>query len=212
MDVDVLRDPLRRIAQVAESLTRFSGRRRLNTRLVDVNALVQRVFQPAGAAGPPDDPKSGPRTPTRVVTRSNGPACKLTLARERLEVLGAPDLLRAAMDALKDRADRVTPPTGAVEVETRLVPEGGATWAEVVVADGGPPPAEGELLALFDPFPDADAVTEGSGLEMAAAAGIVRNHGGAVAARPAARGGTTIVVRLPARGRTGAESRREEVA
>lgn len=182
LDADAVREQIRRVALVAESLVRFSGRRRLSTRVVDVNALVQRVFESSGK-----DPAPGRR---------------LTVTRDRLEVLGAPDLLRAAMDALRDRADRVTPADGRIDVATRTVEEEGAAFAEIVVTDGGPAPSRREVETLFDPFPEGDQVLEGSGLEMAAAAGIVRNHGGSVTARPAGAAGTTIVVRLPLRGRT----------
>lgn len=185
-DVDGMREQLRRIATVVESLTRFSGRRKLNTRLIDVNALVQRVHQPGRAGG--------------------GPLARLDLAPERLEVLGAPDLLRAAMDAIRQRAERSTPPDREIEVETRAAEDAGSPVVEICVTDGGPALSPGELDAFFDPFPDGDQlhVHDGSGLELAAAAGVIRNHGGTVAAIGAGSSGTTVVVRLPARGRQGA--------
>lgn len=190
LDVDAAREQLRRIATAAESLVRFAGRRRLSTRVVDVNALVVRVFEPRASAP--------------AATR------RLAATRERLDVLGAPDLLRAAVDAVRDRADRVTPPGGRIDVATRLVEEGGVRWAEISVTDGGPPPGRRDLSILFDPFPEGDDVGDGSGLEMAAAAGIVRNHGGTVAARAAGAAGTTIVLRLPLRGRGADAAGREE--
>ncbi len=185
-DVDGMREQLRRIATVVESLTRFSGRRKLNTRLIDVNALIQRVHQPGRTGG--------------------GPLARLDLAPERLEVLGAPDLLRAAMDAIRQRAERSTPPDREIEVETRAADDAGRPVVEICVTDAGPALSPAELDAFFDPFPDGDQlqIHDGSGLELAAAAGVIRNHGGTVAARSAGSSGTTVVVRLPARGRQGA--------
>lgn len=185
-DVDGMREQLRRIATIVESLTRFSGRRKLNTRLIDVNALIQRVHQPGRAGG--------------------GPLARLDLSPDRLEVLGAPDLLRAAMDAIRQRAERSTPPDREIEVETRAAEDGGRPVVEICVTDAGPALSPAELDAFFDPFPDGDQlhVHDGSGLELAAAAGVIRNHGGTVAARSAGSSGTTVVVRLPARGRQGA--------
>jgi len=190
LDADVVREQIRRIALVAESLVRFAGRRRLSTRVVEVNALVQRVFETS--------------------EKDPSPKRRLTLTRDRLEVLGAPDLLRAAFEALRDRGDRITPTDGRIDVATRTLQENGSSFAEISVTDGGP--VRRDVESLFDPFPDGDAGTEGSGLEMAAAAGIVRNHGGGVSARPAGAVGTTIVVRLPlrARGAEGAPVRGEE--
>jgi signal transduction histidine kinase len=189
LDVPGMREQLARIAAVAEGLSRFSGRRKLNTRLVDVNALVQRVF----TDGPPR------ARPVRVA-----------LAADRLEVLGAPDLLRAALEAVHDRAQRVTPEGGEIAVTTTLVEAGGERFAEIVVTDDGPVPSPERLAQIFDPFPDADHVVEGTGMEMAAAAGILRNHGGNAGVSTEAGAGasattpakTSIVLRLPARGRT----------
>ncbi|MCE9635720.1 MAG: hypothetical protein K8T90_08450 [Planctomycetes bacterium] len=182
LDAAGIREQLARIAAVAESLTRFSGRRKLNTRLIDVNALIQRVFSE---------------------TVKDGRTSRLRLCSDRLETLGAPDLLRAATDAVRDRAQRVTPSGGTIEVSSELVTGSGDRFAEIVVTDGGTQLAADRLAALFDPFPEADHVVDGSGMEMAAAAGIVRNHGGSVHARAAAQGGTSVILRLPVRGRAG---------
>jgi signal transduction histidine kinase len=180
LDVAGLREQLARIAGVAESLTRFSGRRKLETRVVDVNSLVQRVF---------GDP-----------SRKGRPA-RVRLCAERLEVLGAPDLLRAALDAVHDRARAVSPETAIVDVDTSAVEERGARFAEIAVTDAGPPLPADRLATFFEPFPDADRIVEGTGLELAAVAGIVRNHGGSASVRPGSAGGTTVVLRLPVRGR-----------
>lgn len=189
LDAAGMRDQLARIAAVTESLTRFSGRRKLDTRVVEVNALVQRVFSEL----------SRPQHPVRVEPSS-----------ERLEVLGAPDLLRAALEAVLARAQRVTTGPGEIRVETSLVESGGAPFAEIVVTDAGPAFTAAQLETVFDPFPEADHVVEGSGMEMAAAAGIVRNHGGTASARPAEHAGTAIVLRLPVRGHAAARARRED--
>ncbi|MCG3135562.1 MAG: hypothetical protein HMLKMBBP_03280 [Planctomycetes bacterium] len=191
-DVDGMRDQLKRIAGVVESLTRFSARRKLDTRLVDVNALVQRVF------GAP--PKSGP------------PA-RLQLAPEKLEVLGAPDLLRAGFESLRARAERVAQRDGEIRVRTSLAARAdGVREVVVAVTDSGPALSAKQAASFFDPFPDADHVTDGSGLEMAALLGIVRHHGGAASVAHGGttsgadgpRGGATVTVRLPARGRAAA--------
>ena len=186
LDLVGMREQFGRIAGVAEALVRFAGRRKLNTRLIDVNALVQRVFAEDGRR-----------------RRS----ARLMLCAERLETLAAPDMLRAAADAFHDRAQRVSPEGTEITVQTSLVELRGERWAEIVITDAGPLLGREALEALFDPFPDADQIGDGTGMEMAAATGIVRNHGGTVTARTARTGGsegTSIVVRLPLRGRSGA--------
>ena len=114
------------------------------------------------------------------------------------EVLAAPGLLRAGLEHLRERAERVTPAGGRVEVRTQSRTEGGRRVVEVAVTDGGPRLADDRLARLFDPYPDAESVQDGTGLELAALAGIVRDHGGSISAS-AAGIGTTILVRLPAR-------------
>lgn len=185
-DAAGMREQLRRIAGVVESLTRFSARRKLDTRIVDVNALVQRVFAAApGAAAAP----------------------RVEVSPERLEVLGAPELLRAALQSVRARAERVTRKSGDMRVRTALVTSAsGRREVEIAVTDQGPAPTAAQIASFFDPFPDADHVVDGSGLEMAALLGIVRHHGGAASAATDAAGGTTVTLRLPARGTPGAGS------
>jgi len=182
LDLVGVRMQLARVAAVAESRTRFSGRRKLSTSVVDVNALVKRACA------------EGPKRPRPV---------RLDLGAARIEVMGSSDLLQAAVEAVHDRAQRLTPAGGTVVVATSLATDRGAASAEVTVTDGGPRLDPASLATLFDPFPDADRVVEGSGMEMAAAAGIVRNHGGSVSARAGRESGTTVVLRLPARNADG---------
>jgi signal transduction histidine kinase len=86
-----------------------------------------------------------------------------------------------------------------IEVHAALRPENGRRWVEIAVQDAGPSLAEERRARLFDPYPEPESVQDGTGLELAGLAGVVRDHGGSTAAVAGVNMGTTIVIRLPAR-------------
>jgi signal transduction histidine kinase len=181
VDVPAMREQLRRISGVLDGLAKFAGRRDIALRPVDVTRLVSHVF-------------------SERVARASSPAFEVHAPAEPCVVQGSEELLRAGLKSLRDRAARVTPADGTVHVATSKRAEGARGIVEVAVTDGGPALTESARARLFDPYPDAATVQDGTGLELAALAGIVRDHGGTVAALAAETGGTTIVVRLPAEG------------
>jgi signal transduction histidine kinase len=180
LDVVGMREQIGRIEGVVEDLARCAGRRDAPLVPVDVGQLVEGVFSNGRKHG-------------------IGPALVERPANERAEVTGAPDLLRAAFEALRHRAERTTPPGGRVEVRVQVRADNGRRFVEVSVADGGPRLSDAGRARLFEPFPDAESLQDGRGLELAAVAGIVRGHGGSTSATSPGPVGTTITVRLPAR-------------
>ena len=172
VDAPGMREQLRRITGVLDGLLRYSGRRDTAHEPVDVAKLVALVF------GLEDPPAVGPSA----------------------VVLGAYELLRAGLESLRDRAIRVSPKDASVRANVELRVANGNRFVDVRVTDAGPPMTDDQRDALFEPYPDAAAVQDGTGLELAALAGIVRDHGGTVAALAASGGGTTILVTLPAAG------------
>lgn len=182
IDAPGMREQLRRITGVLDGLLRYSGRRDTSHAPVDVARLVALVF---GL----DDPAAGA-----------APAV----------VLGAYELLRAGFESLRDRAIRVSPKDAQVRADVELRVEDGKRFVDVRVTDAGPALADEQHASLFDPYPDAAAVQDGTGLELAALAGIVRDHGGTVEALAASGRGTTILVTLPAADTDAAPARTEE--
>lgn len=178
VDVTGMREQVRRIAGVVESLARFYGRRDVAARPVDVGRLVAEVF----------GEHEGPGSRAARVVRP---------AAQGAVVLASEELLRAGFEILRNRAERVTK-SGGAEVRVNVRTEGTRRVVEVAVTDGGPLLTDERRSRLFDPYPDAEGVQDGTGLELAAFAGIVRDHGGSIAALPGGESGTTILVRLPA--------------
>jgi len=115
-------------------------------------------------------------------------------------VLGDPDrlvqvflnLIRNAVDAVASAPDQSRPPTGLVSIEASTAkpePEGqggaggGPTWVVATVEDSGPGIDPSVIPRLFEPFFSTRLDAQGTGLGLAVAEGIVREHGGVLVGR-----------------------------
>ena len=109
----------------------------------------------------------------------------------RLEQVVVNLLLNAAAAMGRTNASK-----GRITIRARrgLPGDRGASEVEVSVADEGPgiPPAD--LDRIFDPF---FTTTQGTGLGLSVSYGIVRAHGGTLAARNLEGGGAEFTIRLP---------------
>lgn len=173
-----MRRQLRRIAETVEGLTRFSGRQHVSRVPVDLNSLVREAFRPD-------------RT-------RDAPEIVLSLTREPTGVLAQADSLGTAFSILRTRAERVTPSRGKISVSTRTRSQRGHRFVQLTVTDGGPPLDPARMAQLFVPRIDTDSLQDGTWLELAAFAGIVRSHDGSASAEAREGGGTMIHVLLPA--------------
>lgn len=181
VDVSALRAELRGVSGIAEGLRRFAGHDGISLRPIDVADLVTGVFmsRDVGAAG------------AEIGVR---------IGESRVEVLADPELLRVALESVRNRAVRVTPPEGRISVRTRSRVEAGRRMVEISVTDGGPALDPERRAHLFEPFTEDPAAAAAAGLEFAGVAGIVRAHGGTVAALAAGAIGTIVLLRLPVSG------------
>lgn len=89
------------------------------------------------------------------------------------------NLLRNAVDAMESG------PGGSIEVRSRAEHREGRDWACVTVADSGPGIEPSLFPRLFEPFASTRLDSSGTGLGLAVAEGIVREHGGVLLARMA---------------------------
>ena len=131
----------------------------------------------------------------------------------RLELSAAPAVrvdeaqLRAAFLNLLRNSREAMPGGGDVMVRTGPLPEGGV---EVEVRDtGGGIPAE-DLSRIFDPF--YSTKEKGTGLGLAFALQVVKEHGGQIRCESTVGRGTAFFVRLPAAPEERAGVRRAEAA
>jgi len=116
-------------------------------------------------------------------------------------VLGDPDrllqvfvnLLRNAVDAMDGR--------GRIVAGCKTLEKQDQTWVRVFITDTGPGIHPEVLPRLFEPFTSTRLDSQGTGLGLAVAEGIVREHGGVLLARNNPGGGAVFEVMLPAEGR-----------
>ena len=113
-------------------------------------------------------------------------------------VLGAPLLLRQALDNLVGNAIKYVAPgvRPSVEVSGRLVESG---FAELTVADNGIGIPPGQHASVFETFHRAHGDDyRGTGLGLSIVQRVAERHGGTVAAADRPGGGTTVTLVLPA--------------
>jgi signal transduction histidine kinase len=114
------------------------------------------------------------------------------LAPDPLPLRADEGQLRAVLLNLLRNSREAMPSGGRVTVRTRR--EGEAVLAEVADTGGGIPP--GDLTRIFEPF--YSTKERGTGLGLAFALQVVREHGGTIRCDSAAGRGTTFTIRLPA--------------
>jgi signal transduction histidine kinase len=141
------------------------------------------------------------------------------------------NLLRNAADALNSNAARTRATTQAVlpferpdsakatptdppqvQIDADRSPRGGRDWVSVTITDNGPGIDPDMLSRLFEPFASTRLDAHGTGLGLAVAEGIVREHGGLILARNRPdRSGAVFEIMLPARAAPYAEPAPEDL-
>ncbi|MFI4855223.1 MAG: sensor histidine kinase [Phycisphaerales bacterium JB065] len=119
------------------------------------------------------------------------------------QVLGDPDrltqvfvnLLRNAVDAL----DTGNGPDGSIRVSHEIVQRDGARWICIRITDDGPGIDPAILPRLFEPFSSTRLDSHGTGLGLAVAEGIIKEHAGVLIAgnRPGPDTGAIFEIMLP---------------
>jgi len=99
------------------------------------------------------------------------------------------NLLRNAVDAIDGE--------GHIDASAEATVRDRRHWLSVTVADSGPGIAPALFPRLFEPFASTRLDAHGTGLGLAVAEGIVREHGGLLLARNAESGGAVFEVMLP---------------
>jgi signal transduction histidine kinase/CheY-like chemotaxis protein len=168
-----------RAGELARQLLAVAGRQVDRMATIDVNVLVSRL-----------EPR----------LRELAGDVELTVARGT----GLPSV-RASADQLEEVVAllvqaAVAAGGGAVRVETSAAP-GDEAGVTIVVRDTGPPLDPDRIDQVFEPFAGAATAGRGTGLELAAAYGLVAQNGGQLEAANLPGGGVGFAVRLPAAGR-----------
>jgi signal transduction histidine kinase len=135
----------------------------------------------------------------------------LTLTRHKLELQnielvtdldpglilmrGDPNQLQQAVLNLVFNAVEAMPEGGRLKIRTRREPK--ARRFRIEISDTGCGIPDQHLNHIFDPFFTTKKEGEGTGLGLSIVHGITKNHGGQIAVRNSADGGTAFVLHFP---------------
>ena len=171
---DELRRGERLAAVVAEEYLHFARLPRPSLARIDLNEVAGSLL---GFLGPE--------------LQAAGVEVARELAPVPLPLRGDEGQLRAVLLNLLRNSREAMPSGGRVAVRTRR--DGDAVVAEVADTGGGIPP--GDLTRIFEPF--YSTKERGTGLGLAFALQVVKEHGGTIRCDSAAGRGTTFTIRLP---------------
>jgi CheY-like chemotaxis protein len=175
----------------------YAGQRPLQVEYIDLSQLVSEMRQLVTSS------ISG-RTKLDLDLASNLPMVEVEAAQIAQVVM---NLITNAVESLGDGKGSIRLETGEVVLEA---PPSGALFADTMkpgrhvflrVTDTGAGMDDETRLRIFDPFYTTKFT--GRGLGLAAVAGIVRSHSGAIEVESEPGRGTSIRVLLPARGDSG---------
>jgi signal transduction histidine kinase len=194
-------------AQAALMLRVVQRLERLSDSLLDFARVRPTHTQPVALRGLVDE------AVTLVsLDRGGAPVEYLNAVPEGLTVECDPDrmvqvlvnLVRNAADAVRAGAERRPPGAadayGRVDIAAAVSTRDGSEWVSLTVTDTGPGIDPDLLSRLFEPFVSTRLDAHGTGLGLAVAEGIVREHGGLLLARNRENGGGAVFeVMLPVR-------------
>ncbi len=167
-----------RVRHVVRGLLAYARPRAPERAAVDLNALVGQTLEL----------RSYDHSVSRIEVRAE-------LDPGLDEFWGDPHQIQQLLMNLVINAEQAMRPRGGrLLVRTRRSSDG---LAEIVVEDEGPGIRRELLSRIFDPFFTTKPVGEGTGLGLSLVLGIVRDHGGGVAAENRPEGGARFRVTLP---------------
>jgi signal transduction histidine kinase len=98
----------------------------------------------------------------------------------------------------RKRDERAPRQGGRISIDAELVDREAQAWVSLTITDDGPGIDPEILPRLFEPFASTRLDAHGTGLGLAVAEGIVREHGGLILARNMPLGGAQFEIMLPA--------------
>jgi signal transduction histidine kinase len=163
-----------RLEAVAEGYLHFARLPKPSLARIDLNEVAEGLL---GFLGPE--------------LQAGGVEVERELAPVPLPLRGDEGQLRAVLLNLVRNSREAMPSGGRVTLRTRR--DRDAVVAEVADTGGGIPP--GDLTRIFEPF--YSTKERGTGLGLAFALQVVKEHGGTIRCESAAGRGTTFTIRLP---------------
>ncbi len=125
----------------------------------------------------------------------------LSTVSENLQVRGDPLRLDRVVTNLLANAIKYSPDGGSITLDITSEEEHDQQWIAIRIQDEGVGIPEADLPSIFDPFYRATNVRgqiPGTGVGLASAAQVVREHGGTISITSQEGQGSSVLVRLPA--------------
>jgi len=175
----IVQNNLGRIMQMTMNMLNFSKTREPNLQPTDLSQLVSDAV--AGL-----QKKAGERK-IKLVLDLEEPFPPIPLDEDGIS--------QVVLNIIDNAIEAVLPETGVVTISTRFLPEEG--MADIIVRDNGPGIEKEKLKDIFEPFISSKG-QGGTGLGLAVARKIVREHHGRTIVESNPGEGTTFRIRLPA--------------
>lgn len=186
---------VRRLERLSDSLLDFARVRPTRTRPASLRAIVEEGITLVRLDREAADVEFDDRVPRAMVIECD--------ADRMVQVMV--NLLRNAVDAVRTRPAEGSR-TPRVEISAEISFKDGRDWISIAVSDNGPGIEPEILPRLFEPFSSTRLDSRGTGLGLAVADGIVREHAGVILARNrAAQAGAVFEIMIPARGPSAGE-------
>jgi signal transduction histidine kinase len=183
---------VRRLERLGDSLLDFARVRPPETKPAEVRSVVDEAVTLVRLDRDAADVEFVNTVPPEAVIECDGDRIVQVLV----------NLLRNSVDAIRTRGgDGNGAAGGRVEVAAEVSPKDGQDWLSLTITDDGPGIDPEILSRLFEPFASTRLDAHGTGLGLAVAEGIVREHGGVLVARNRpGTSGAVFEILLPVRG------------
>lgn len=181
----IMSEQVERISKIINGLYQFSQTAGSNKDRVQINALVQKVFQLFEHEHKYDHIHN-----------------VMNLEENLPLIQGNADTLSQVLFTLLSNARDAMPKGGELSISTKRIlsentDEGAGDWIEIQFRDTGHGIPEAEIDRIFDPFFTTKASKNGTGLGLSLTYGIIQNHGGTIRVESQVKKGTMFIIRLP---------------
>ena len=192
-ELRAIRDNANRAAGIVRNLLTFAGRATAARGWEQINRVVRDAIaarRPSlSAAGITLTFDAADRLPLVYIDAARLEDVIVNLIENAEAAIAARREGKALSGAVPERA------AGEIKVITRMQSDPERIFVEV--ADNGSGLKDEDLSRIFDPFFTTREVGQGTGLGLSVCYGIVREHGGHIAARNGAAGGAVFTIELP---------------
>jgi signal transduction histidine kinase len=184
---------VRRLERLGDSLLDFARARPPETRPVELRSIVDEASTLVRLDRGGADVEFSNSVPADLLVECD--------ADRMVQVLV--NLLRNSVDAIRTRPpENGSAPPGQIDIGAEVSPRDGQDWAAMTITDNGPGIDSEVLSRLFEPFVSTRLDAHGTGLGLAVAEGIIREHGGVLVARnrpPPGPPGAVFEILIPVR-------------